>query len=144
MTDIGTVAGLGALGFWLFITTIIAAGVWDNIRKREAKHETLRRIVESGQPLDDSLVDKLLSLTDGGKNQRQELKTAGVILLFVALGLTLMGWIMSITLSEEMFGILAGVSALLICISVGLLLTAYLIGRWKREDNAENDHWPEA
>ena len=42
-------AGLGALGFWLFLAAVVVAGIWFDARKRESDQETLRRIVESGQ-----------------------------------------------------------------------------------------------
>jgi hypothetical protein len=41
-------AELGAFGFWLFIAAVIVAGVWYGICEREAQHETLRRLIDSG------------------------------------------------------------------------------------------------
>ena len=41
-------AGLAALAFWGFIASVVVAGIWYDIRKRDAQHETVRRIVESG------------------------------------------------------------------------------------------------
>ena len=64
MEDIGTGAGLAALGFWLFVASAVATGVYNSIRKRDAQHETLRRVIESGQTVDQELAEKLLSRTD--------------------------------------------------------------------------------
>ena len=105
MQDIGTGAGFAALGFWLFIATCVAAGIWDGIRKRDAQHETLRRAIESGQPMDKDLTDKLLSLTGGSKDLDRDLKVGGLITLFVAPGLAIMGWFMSLVV-EEMLDVL--------------------------------------
>ena len=71
MQDIGLGAGLATLAFWGFIATAVVAGMWDSIRKREAKHETVRRLVESGQKIDTDLMDKLVTLTDG-KSERPD------------------------------------------------------------------------
>ena len=51
-------AGLGAMGFWLFIAAAVLGGIWDGIKKRETQHETLRRMLASDQPIDEEMVDK--------------------------------------------------------------------------------------
>lgn len=130
MQEFSSGAGMAALGFWLFIGIVVAAGVWESIRKRESQHETLRRVIESGQPIDDELTDKLLSLTGGNKNLERDLKVSAIILLFIAPGLLLMGWIMSIFLAPELFGVMLGVSALVFCIGLGLWVASLLAKRW--------------
>ena len=102
MEHLGNTAGYAALGFWIFIAVVVASGVWDGIRKREAQHETLRRIIESGQTIDDELVDKLIELTGGNKDKEQDFRIAAIILIFIAPGLALFGWIMGIFLAEQL------------------------------------------
>ena len=140
MQELSYGAGLAALGFWLFIGAIIAAGVWESIRKRESQHETLRRIIECGQPIDADLADKLLSLSGGSKQLDRDLKVGGVIMLFIAPGLLLMGWIMSIYLNPKVFGALLGVSALVLCIGMGLLAAAILVARGQRDESRPGTH----
>jgi hypothetical protein len=48
----GIGGGLAALAFWGFVAAVVVGGMWYAIREREAQHETLRRIIESGQPVD--------------------------------------------------------------------------------------------
>ena len=88
MQELGIGAGLGALGLWLFIAAVVVAGIWDSIRKREAQHETLRRVIESGQPVDQELIDRLLG---GEKRIDRDLKVSGLIMLGVAPGLVALG-----------------------------------------------------
>ena len=45
-------AGLAALAFWGFIAAIVVAGIWDGAKKREAQHETLRRMLIAGGTLE--------------------------------------------------------------------------------------------
>ena len=138
MEGIGTGAGLAALGFWLFVASIVAVGVWQNISKRESQHETLRRVVESGQPIDEALTDKLLSIT-GGVPSRQldrDLKISGLLILFIAPGISLMGWIMSKTLAGELLYIMLGVSVLLVFVGVGLMVAAYVVRRWFGDEDS--------
>lgn len=129
MQEITTGAGLGALGFWLFVAAIIAVSVWNSIRKRDAQHETLRRLVESGQTIDENLTDKLLELTGDNRELERDLKLSAVLTLAVAPGLVVFGWIMSIVVAEKLLPIMLAVAALLVFIGVGLTLAARMIAR---------------
>jgi hypothetical protein len=140
MEDMGIGAGLGAIGLWSFIAVVIVAGIWDGIRKREAQHETLRRMIESGQPIDQALMDKLLG---GSKRLDLDLKVSGLIVLFVAPGLALLGWFISRQSAEWLLPML-GVSALVGCVSIGLLVASKVIGRSYREDDASAPNHPMA
>ena len=80
--------GLAAFGFWMFIAAVSLGGIWDGIRKREAEHETLRRMIESGKEPDKAMVDKLIG---SRKKPERDLKVGGLIVIFVAPGLALMG-----------------------------------------------------
>ena len=129
-------AGLGALGFWLFIAAVIAAGVWDSIRKRDAQHETLRRIVESGQQIDDALADKVLQLTTDTKELGENMWLAGVILLVVSVALTVFGWALGLALKPVLFPILASVGGLVAIMGLGFLIIARMLARRAEQQGA--------
>ena len=129
MEELSSGAGYAALGFWLFIGMVVTSGVWDSIRKRDAQHETLRRIVESGQPVDEELADKILQLSSGNKDLGRDLKVSATIMLFISPGLVLFGWIMGIFLAEEMFGLMLAVGALVLIIGIGLAVASMLLKR---------------
>ncbi len=131
MDTLSTGAGLGALGFWVFVASMVAVGVWDSIRKRDAQHETLRQIIASGQPIDTELTDKLLLLTGGDKNLERDMWVSGLITLSVAPGLALFGWLLSITLEPKLLPIMLSVAALLATLGLGFLGTSRLIARWE-------------
>ena len=130
----GIGAGLGALGFWLFIASVIAVGVWYDLRRREAQQETLRRIVESGRPIDAAMVDKILSLTSGNKELARDLKVAGLITGFIAPGLVVLGVVLSIAVKPMLLLILSGVGALVGFIAAGLLIASRVARRWSDSD----------
>ncbi len=56
----GLARGLEALAVFGFLAAVSLGGIWNRIRKREAQHETLRRMIEKGQNVDQALIDKLL------------------------------------------------------------------------------------
>ena len=131
----GVAAGLGAFGFWMFIAAIVVAGMWYDIRKREAQQETLRRIVESGQPVDETMIDKLTSAsTGGGRGLERELRVYGLVTLFIAPGLAVLGWFLSLQYQPALYPVL-GVSVLVLFIAVGLLVAAGVAGRDRQADD---------
>ena len=125
--------GLAAFGFWMFVAAAVIAGVWDGVRKRDAEHETLRRMIEAGKQPDAETIDKLL----GHKKQpARDLKVAGLIVLFVAPGLAVMGVMISITKSSALMP-LRGVAALVGFVGAGLLTAAKFLERSNRSDSAD-------
>lgn len=126
-------AGLGALGFWLFLAAVIVAGIWFDARKRESQQETLRRIVESGQQLDPEVLGKMITASDGRENVGPDLKISGLITMFVAPGLAILGWFLS-GFEEKIFGLMLGVSLMVGLIGVGLFVAGKVYERWYRED----------
>jgi len=128
-------AGLAALAFWGFIAAVVVSGVWFDIRKREAQHETVRRIIESGKPIDDELMDKLLSL-GGGKSDRldRNFKITGLIMIPTGVGLAIFGLIMGTQFPQAELPLL-GAAALVGCIGLGFLALANIVKRWYVADN---------
>lgn len=135
MQDFSLGAGLAALAFWGFIASVVVAGIWYDIRKREAQQETIRRLVESGQSIDEELMDKLL-LMGAGKSDRldRSLKISGLIMIPVAVGMAIFGKVLGSLNSEAEIALL-GVSALIGCIGLGLLGAAYVASRWYSADD---------
>jgi hypothetical protein len=131
----GIGAGLAALAFWGFIAAVVVAGIWYDIRKREAQHETVRRLVESGQPIDQELMEKLSLVADSGeKRHDQDFRLTGLWLLPVAVGMAVFGLILGSQYSEALAPLL-GVAALLACMGIGFLMSARIAGRWYSKDS---------
>ena len=133
-------AGLASLAFWGFIAAVVVAGIWFDIRKREAQHETVRRIVESGKAIDEELMDKLLSL-GSGKTERLDrgFKITGLIMLPTAVGLAVFGLIMGTQFPQAQLPLL-GAAALVACIGLGFLVTANIARRWYVQDQESSSN----
>lgn len=128
----GIGGGLAALAFWGFIGAVVVAGIIYGIREREAQHETFRRVIESGQPVDQALMDKVLG---GDKVVHRDLKIGGLIVLVTAPGVAVAGWLISLLAEEWLFPML-GVAALLAFVGTGLLLASKAAERSARESDA--------
>ncbi len=135
MADLGLGAGLAALAFWGFIAAVSVAGIWDGVRKREAKHETLRRLAESGQPIDEKVMDKLLLLNASGRERLdRDFNVAALWILPIAVGMAIFGLIMGNQYPQTSAPLL-GVAAFLACLGVGFWVASKIAGRWYREDS---------
>ncbi len=126
-------AAYGAIGFWLFLAAVVVAGIWFDARKRESLQETLRRVVESGKEINPAVIDKLFGASGGSERVDRELKVAGLIVIFIAPGLAVLGWFLA-ALNEKLLGIMLGVSVLVGFVGAGLLVAGKVSERWYRED----------
>ena len=129
----GTAAGLGALGFWLFIGAVVVAGIWFDVRRRETEQETLRRVVESGQTIDSAVIDKLLKVGGGQSRTDRDLKVSGLIVIFLAPGIAILGWFLA-KLQPEVMSVMLGVAILLGLLGIGLLVAGKVAERWYEAD----------
>ena len=116
----GLGAGLAALAFWGFIAAVVVGGIWYAVREKEAQHETLRRMIDSGKELDAEAISRVFK-----ENSRPErdLKIGGIITLCAAPGLAVLGWFLG-DVSEEACSALLGVAGLVAFVGVGLLVAA--------------------
>ena len=131
-------AGLASLAFWGFLSAAVVAGAWDGAKKREAQHETLRRMLESGKPVDEALMTRLMGSEN--KTPDRDLVIAAIILFSVAAGVALLAVFLSGPAPKAVLGA-AGVG---VCIAGGLLAASAYVRRWRAEDEALTHHRPHA
>ena len=132
----GLGAGLAVFSFWGFIAAVVVAGIWYGLRERQAQYDTLSRVIESGQQIDDELVDRILG---SNKNPDRDLKIAGYITLSAAPGLAILGWFLSLMEDRVIYPLL-GVAGLAACVGVGLLVAARVAARAKKNDAAASPY----
>jgi len=137
MDDFGLGGGLAIVAFWVFIALVVLGGIWDNIRKRDAQHETVRRIIESGQQIDQQTVDKLLSISDGSRTRLDMgFRVTALWILPVSVGMAALAFFIGMRKADALMPLL-GVAALLFCLGVGFLIAARVAERWyPNEDGA--------
>ncbi len=125
-------AGIASLAFWGFISVVVIGGIWNDIRKKAEQHKTIRSIVESGQHLDEKVIDSILST---GKSDPIEtgndLKLASIIVFFVSIGLAIFGLVMGIVHSKIILPLL-GVASLVFFVAMGLRFAAIFMLNQKK------------
>jgi hypothetical protein len=77
------------LGLWVMIAVISVAAIWGGVASRRELNETLRRAIDSGQQLD---VEAISALHKPVRSPAQDLR-GGVVLIFLAVGLTAGGFL---------------------------------------------------
>jgi hypothetical protein len=137
MDGFGT--GLAALAFWGFIAAIMVAGVWDGAKKREAQHETLRRLIDGGKPVDEALMTKLM----GGEKKRpdRDLRISAIIVFSVAAGITVLAAFLN-QMNPRTLMPLLGAAGLITCVGVGLLVASAYVRRSLAEDDPPGRNSP--
>ena len=139
MENIGLGAGLASMAFWGFIAVVTAAGIWDSVRKREAQHETVRRMIESGKDFDQELIDRLLSLgISGRKRIDRDFKITALWILPIAVGMVPFGLILGSQVPAAKMPLLS-VSALMGCMGVGFWAASIIAKRWYEPDQESSD-----
>lgn len=129
MQDMGLGAGLAAIAFWGFIAVVVIGGIWYSIRTRESQQETIRRLIESGQAIDDETIDRILRADSKSTRVDRDLKIAGLIVLPIAPGLLIFGAILG-SQYPEAFAPVMGASVLVGLVGVGLLWAAKTAEQW--------------
>ena len=139
MQGMGLGAGLASLAFWGFVAAVVVAGMWYSIRERETQHETLRRVIESGQPIDEKVMYQLLQLNDSGsKAHDRDFKITALWILPVSVGLAVLGLILGSQIPDAKLPIL-GAAALLAVLGLGFLVASKIVARWDSPDNDSQD-----
>ncbi len=118
--------------FWIFIASVVVAGMWYAQARNKATQETIRMAIEKDIPLDEAMVDKLLIRQSGNP---EDYYISGIICLAVCLGLPIMGYFIGQIASEAFFP-LAGAGVLVGLIGISLLLCGKFLER--REKAAKN------
>ena len=127
--------GLASFAFWAFVASCVVGGIWYSIREKEAQHETLRRIIESGKDVDAEVIDRIMS--DGGKSET-DFRIGAYITMSVAPGLALLGYGLEVaTGNDEIFTIMLAVSGLVFFVSIGLLVAAKVQERSQASKSSE-------
>jgi nitrate/nitrite transporter NarK len=134
MEDLGVGAGLAALAFWIFIAAIVVASYWDVIRKRDAQHETLRRAIESGQQLDEKVLNTLLEAggEGSGRVDRDFIVTA-YWTLPISPALAAFALVLGTQVPDARIPLL-GAAALIGVLGVGFFIAGKALGRWYQSD----------
>ena len=127
----GLGAGLAALAFWGFIAAVVVGGIWYAVREKEAQHETLRRMIDSGKDLDEAAISRVFK---NNSRPDRDLKIGAIIAASAAPGLAVLGWFLR-SVSDEAFHALSGVAGLVAFVAIGLFVAARIAEKSYADDS---------
>jgi hypothetical protein len=123
------------------VAALVVMGIWDGVKKRETQHETLRRMLESGKPVDEALLTRLM----GGEVKRpdRELVVAAIVVFSIAAGLGVLAAFLS-GLAPKAVMPLLGAAGICACLAGGFLVASAYVRRARVEDEAPARDRPHA
>lgn len=126
-----------AVAFWVFVAVAAVAGIAGDVLKRRHSLEPLRLAIERGQHLDPKVVEVLLARSerDDGEIDPAHLQIAGIITAASGIGVMLLAWFIAQVMAQALYPIL-GAGIVAICVGGGLLLSARVLERRRRERDA--------
>lgn len=111
--------------FWIFIASIVVAGIWYAYARNRETQKTIRLAIEKGTPLDDGFIEKLFVRESGNP---VDYYIGGLICLGCGAGLPILGYFIG-RIAEEAFFPMIGAGVLVGVVGICLLLCGKLIDR---------------
>ena len=126
-------AGIASFAFWGFMAAAVIAGVWDGAKKRDAQHETLRRMIEGGKPVDEGLMKRLM--VGEPKRPDRDLAISAIVLFSISIGMAVLALVLR-DAYESVLTPLMGAAGLVACLAAGLSVASAYVKRSRAEDAA--------
>ena len=134
-------AGIGALGFWLFIGAVCVIGPIMKHLKYKTDLEFIRSTTERGQQIDQAVLDKLMSAPATpiakGMAPAKALRIAGIVVFFAGIGLGLLGYFLQ-DIDVKSWYALRGVCALVVSVSFGLFVASATVSSESGKDRVDS------
>lgn len=127
--------GITGVAFWAFVAVMVVAETWAKAKKDSADRELLQKLIESGKPIDQSLLDQVL----GNKEEHSDrgLRTAGIIVLSLAPGFVIFGIILGY--NDRDLHPMIGIGGLMACLGAGLLIAASIARKSREKDTKSTE-----
>ena len=126
-------AGIASFAFWAFIAAVVVAGVWDRAKKRDAQHETLRRMIEGGKPVDENLMKTLM--IGEPKHPARDLAVGAIVLFSISIGMGVLALVLRDDFDKALTPLM-GAAGLVACLAAGLSVASAYIKRSRADDAA--------
>lgn len=113
------------VAFWIFIASVVVAGIWYAHARNRETQKTIRLAIEKGVQLDAALLDKLVIRESGNP---EDYYIGGLICLACGLGLPVLGYFIG-RIEPVAFFPIVGAGFLVGLIGISLILCGKLIDR---------------
>jgi hypothetical protein len=124
---------LVAIAFWVFVGTVAVAGIVTDYKRRRLNIDLLRYSIEKGQPIDPSLVDKLISQARVERGVKpDDLQMGGIITTASGVGLCIFAMFIRQVADWALYPIM-GSGVLVICVGIGLIVAAKVLRASKQQ-----------
>jgi len=116
---------LVGVAFWLFIASIIVAGIWLAHARNKETQKTIRLAIEKGVPLDPAMIDKLVVRQSGNP---EDYYIGGYICIACAIGLPIFGYFIG-RIAPQAFYPIVGAGVLVGLVGISLIICGKVLNR---------------
>jgi hypothetical protein len=121
-----------AIAVFVFLSIATVSGIVGEYKKRQATLEVLRLSIERGQPIDPAIVDRLMAPEERDPNPNPlHFRIGGAITMASGLGVAAFAFFLAPGAPAALNPLL-GISAAVLCVGIGLLITASIVERHVR------------
>jgi hypothetical protein len=118
---------------FVFLTISAVAGMISAYKKRRLEMETLRAVVERGQPLDPALIERLLGKEKYEYEQQSPpeplgFRIGGIVTTATGIGIALLAYFLFVVAPFAFYPVV-GLGILVVCIGISLLICASVVER---------------
>jgi|WetSurMetagenome_2_1015567.scaffolds.fasta_scaffold233828_3 hypothetical protein len=114
---------VGAAAFWAFVAVCVVSGAVAGVLRNRENQKTIRQAIESGQTLDPETLDRLLRSNGPPPADPFGFLVGGLVLVFIGVGLPVMGWFISIQQPGSFYP-MVGVGSLVGLLGIALIVAS--------------------
>jgi hypothetical protein len=125
-----------AIAVFIFCAIASVAGVIGDYKKRQAAMGPLRAAIERGQPIDPTVIERLMAPEPSAGINPVNLRVGSIIVIAAGVGVVILSIFLSQLAGTSVLYPVMGCGVLCICVGIGLLVAARSVERHREREAA--------
>jgi hypothetical protein len=126
-----------AIAVFVFLAIASVAGVIGDYKKRQAAMGPLRAAIERGQPIDPTVIERLMAPEPRSGINPLSLRVAGIVVIASGIGVAILSVFLSQLAGTAVLYPVMGVGVVCLCVGLGLMVAARTVERHRERQLPE-------